>query len=135
MKKRLILFAAFCAVLSPALPSSEFSNIDRELEELETLITDTLKNTEEQQKLLEDLQASLSLSGTLIDSYGNIIAGQEKSLAELQERLNKMSETYRTQSALLRKSERRSRFWKIFTIVAVPTAAAVSGVAVWAVCR
>jgi hypothetical protein len=43
-----------------------------------------------------------------------------------------MSETYRTQSALSAKYEESSRFWKIFTLIAVPAAALLSGGLVWA---
>jgi hypothetical protein len=37
-----------------------------------------------------------------------------------------MSETYRKQSALSAKYEKSSRFWKTFTLIAVPAAAVLS---------
>ena len=97
------LFAAllFCCLFSPqAAYPQDFSSIDSDLQQLEDFIADTLRNTEEQQKLLEDLQKNLSESGNLIESYESIITRQEQSLANLQQQLNEMSETYRRQSAL-----------------------------------
>jgi hypothetical protein len=44
-----------------------------------------------------------------------------------------MSETYRKQSALSAKYEKSSRFWKTFTLVAIPVTALVSGGLVWAI--
>ena len=55
-----------CFLLLPqAAWSQDFSSIDRDLEQLEGLIADTLQNTQEQQKLLEDLRQSLNESGNL----------------------------------------------------------------------
>ena len=48
-------------------------------------------------------------------------------MRDLQERLAEMSETYRRQSALSAKYEKNSRFWRTFTLVAVPAAALLSG--------
>jgi hypothetical protein len=56
-------------------------------------------------------------------------------LRNLQERLDAMSETYRTQSALSERYEKSSRFWKAFTLIAVPAAALLSGGVVWALSR
>ena len=67
----------FCSLFS-----QPFSSIDSDLQALEDLINDTLRNTEEQQKLLEDLQQNLSESGNLIESYESIIARQEELLAD-----------------------------------------------------
>ena len=124
-----------CLLFSPALYSQEFSSINRELDHLENLIAATLLNTEEQQKLLEDLQRNLNESGSLIENYGNITNRQELLLADLQDRLNEMSETYRKQSALSVKYAKSSRFWRTFTLIAVPVAAALSGSLVWAAAR
>jgi hypothetical protein len=132
--KKTKLFALFFSLSLPLLPplwSQDMSAISTDLDQLENLINDTLRNTEEQQKLLEALQLNLSESGILIGSYESIISGQERLLADLQLRLNEMSETYRTQSALLARYEKSSRFWRTFTLIAVPTAAAVSGTIVW----
>ena len=129
MKKRFVSALVLLVALSSYLYPEGFSSIDRDLEQLENLIIDTLKSTEGQLKQLEDLRKSLSESGILIESYESIINAQEKLLADLQERLNAMSETYRTQSALSGRYGRSSRFWRTFTLIAVPVAA---GLGVWA---
>jgi septal ring factor EnvC (AmiA/AmiB activator) len=133
--KKLPAFALFCTfslLFSRAAWSQDFSSIDRDLEQLEGLINDTLQNIEEQQKLLEDLKQSLSESGNLIENYERIITERELLLLNLQAQLNAMSETYRKQSALLAKYERSSKFWKHFTLIGIPSAAAISGLIVWA---
>jgi len=111
--------------------SQDFSSVDSDLALLESLIADTLSNTEEQQKLLDDLRKSLDEKGNLIGNYESIITGQENLLKDLQARLNEMSETYKMQSALSRKYERRSRFWRTFTLIAIPATAIASGSLVW----
>jgi chromosome segregation ATPase len=126
------LFSILSSLFSQAVFSQDFSSIDRDLSELESLIIDTLESSEEQQKQLEDLRRNLAESGTLIGNYESIIAGRETLLRDLQARLNEMSETYRMQSALSAKYERSSRFWKTFTLIAVPAAALLSGGLVWA---
>ena len=133
--KRSALIAICCLLLPQALYCQDFSSIERDLEQLENLIADTLLNTEEQQKQLEDLKRNLSESGNLIETYGNIITGQEKLLTDLQIRLNEMSETYRKQSSLSAKYEKSSKFWRTFTLIAVPAAAVLSGGIVWAATR
>jgi flagellar biosynthesis chaperone FliJ len=112
--------------------SQDFSSIDRDLSVLENLIQDTLKNSGEQQKQLDDLRKNLAESGELLGSYESIIAGQESLLRDLQTRLDEMSKTYRKQSSLSAKYEKSSRFWKTFTLIAVPAAALLSGGLVWA---
>jgi chromosome segregation ATPase len=126
-----ILFA--CFLLSPqAAFSQDFSSLDRDLSELETLIQDTLANSEAQQKQLEDLRQTLKESGELIGTYESIIIERETLLRDLQTRLDALSEIYRKQSALSARYERSSRFWRTFTLIAVPTAAVLSGGLVWA---
>ena len=126
----------FCSLLLPrAAYSQDFSSINNDLDQLETLIADTLKNTEQQQKQLDDLKRSLDESGNLIGNYESIIAERESLLRDLQARLNEMSAIYRTQSALLAKYERSSRFWKTFTLIGVPAAALLSGGLVYAAMR
>ena len=123
-----VLFCWACfSLLSQAAYSQDFSGVSRDLEELENLIAATLTNTEEQQRLLEDLQRNLNESGNTIEAYGNTITRQEQLLADLQSRLNEMSETYRKQSALSAKYEKSSKFWKIFTLIGIPTAALLGG--------
>jgi DNA repair ATPase RecN len=127
-----LLFCTLSSLFSPAAFSQDFSSIDRDLSELESLINDTLENSEAQQRQLDALRKNLAESGELIGNYESIIAGRESLLKDLQARLNEMSETYRTQSALSAKYEKSSRFWKTFTLIAVPAAAIVSGGLVWA---
>jgi flagellar biosynthesis chaperone FliJ len=114
-------------LLPRAASSQDFSSLDRDLSELENLIHDTLRNSGEQQKQLDDLRKNLAESGELIGSYENIIAERESLLRDLQGRLNEMSEIYRKQSSLSEKYEKSSRFWRTFTLVAVPVAALLSG--------
>ena len=136
--KNLTVFALlfFCFLLSsPVAYSQDFSSIDSDLQQLESLINDTIASTQEQQKLLDDLKENLSESGNLIADYENIIQEQEKLLANLQLRLNEMSETYRMQSALSARYARSSKFWRTFTIVAIPVTAVISGTVVWAAGR
>ena len=137
-KKNIPFFAFFCVfslVLPPAALPQDFSSIDSDLQRLETLITNTLSNTEEQQKLLEDLRKNLDESGNLIESYETTIAGQENLLRTLQTRLTEMSEIYRTQSSLSAKYEASSKFWKTFTLIGIPAAALLSGGLIWALAR
>ena len=139
--KRTSVLCFFCCLLSlqasfaQSAAKQDFSLIDTDLQMLENLINDTITNTEEQQKLLEDLKQSLDESGNLIANYESIITEQENLLKELQTYLKEMSETYRMQSGLSARLERSSRFWKIFTIVAIPVTALISGGIVWAVTR
>jgi chromosome segregation ATPase len=102
---------------------------------LESLIADTLSNTEEQQKQLEDLRRSLDESGNLIGSYESIIAEREQSLRDLRNHLAELSAIYRTQSDLSAKYERSSRFWRTFTLIALPAAALLSGSLVYVATR
>jgi septal ring factor EnvC (AmiA/AmiB activator) len=130
-----VLCCTFSLLLPRALFSQDFSSIDRDLAELENLIQDTLMNSEAQQKQLEDLQRNLAESGELIGNYESIIAERETLLKDLQTRLSEMSETYRMQSALSAKYEKSLRFWKTFTLIAVPSAALLSGGLVWLIVR
>jgi len=125
----------FFSLSSQAAFAQDFSSIDNDLQTLENLINDTLTNTQEQQKLLEDLKKNLDESGNLIANYENIITEQEKLLSGLREQLNAMYETYRKQSVLSARYEKNSKFWKTFTIVAIPVTAVISGVVGWAASR
>ena len=138
MKYPAVFFVLCCfclSLFSQAVFSQDFSSIDRDLQQLENLIADTILNTEEQQRLLDDLKANLNESGILIANYESIIEGRERLLKDLQARLSEMSETYRMQSALSAKYERSSKFWKTFTLIAIPATALISGGIVWAVSR
>jgi hypothetical protein len=86
-------------------------------------------------KLWEDLQQNLTESGALLRTYESIIQERENLLKDLQTRLSEMSAIYKTQSDLSAKYEKRSKFWRTFTLIAVPSAALLSGGLVWAVTR
>ena len=136
--KKPVLFAVFfsyCLFLSQAAFSQDFSSIDTDLQTLEDLIADTIANTQGQQKLLDDLRANLNESGNLIASYEIIIQEQENLLRDLRLRLNEMSETYKMQSALSARYAKNSKFWRTFTLIAIPATAVISGGIVWAVLR
>jgi hypothetical protein len=66
-----ICFCVFFSLSSPVAFAQDFSSIDNDLQTLEDLINDTLTNTQEQQKLLEDLKKNLDESGILIASSLN----------------------------------------------------------------
>jgi len=130
-----ICFCVFSSLSSQAAYAQDFSSIDNDLQTLESLINDTITNTQEQQKLLEDLKKNLDESGNLIANYENTIIEQEKLLANLREQLNAMCETYRKQSALSARYAQSSKFWRTFTLIAIPVTAVISGTVVWAVSR
>ena len=136
--KQSIAFALLCTLFSlssPVVFAQDFSSIDNDLQTLESLINDTLTNTQEQQKQLEDLKQNLNASAELIASYENTIKEQETLLASLREQLTAMSETYKMQSALSARYAQSSKFWKTFTIVAIPVTAVISGVVGFALSR
>jgi hypothetical protein len=127
-----VLFFTFSLLLPRAASSQDFSSLDRDLSALENLIQDTIKNSGEQQRQLDDLRRTLIESGELIGNYERILAERENLLRDLQGRLSEMSEIYRKQSALSAKYEKSSKFWRTFTLIAVPAAAVLSGGLVWA---
>jgi DNA repair ATPase RecN len=119
-------------LLSPqAAFAQDFSLLNEDLATLERLIQDTLENAEAQQKQLDGLQKHLAESGELLRSYEIIITEREQLLRDLQTRLAELSEIYRMQSSLSARYERSSRFWRTFTLTAVPAAAILSGGLVW----
>ena len=126
----------FLFLLSPRdVYAQGFSLLDSDLTQLENLINDTIASMTEQQILLEDLKKNLDESGNLIASYEQIIQEQENLLKDLRIRLQEMSETYRMQSQLSAKYEKSSKFWKTFTIIAIPVTALISGGIVWVLMR
>ena len=126
----------FLFLLSPRdVYAQGFSLLDSDLIQLESLINDTIISMTEQQILLEDLKKNLDESGNLIASYEQIIQEQENLLKDLRIRLQEMSETFRTQSQLSAKYEQSSKFWRTFTIIAVPVTALISGGIVWALMK
>ena len=54
----IICFCVFSSLSSQAAYAQDFSSIDNDLQTLEDFINDTLTNTQEQQKLLEDFYAN-----------------------------------------------------------------------------
>ena len=124
----------FSYLSSQAVYSQDFSSIDQDLAQLESLINDSLANTQEQQKQLENLKQNLNASANLIASYENTIKEQETLLADLRKQLTAISETYKMQSQLSARYAQSSKFWKTFTIVAIPVTAVISGVVVWGLC-
>jgi septal ring factor EnvC (AmiA/AmiB activator) len=122
----------FFSLSSQAVWPQDFSSIDQDLAQLESLINDTLVNTEEQQKLLEDLKKNLDESGNLIANYERTITERENLLRDLQTQLNAMYETYKMQSQLSAKYAQNSKFWRTFTLIAIPVTALISGGVVWA---
>jgi septal ring factor EnvC (AmiA/AmiB activator) len=126
-----LLCCALSLLLPPAASSQDFSSLDGDLLQLERLIQDTLENSVEQQKQLDALRKNLAESGELISNYERMLAEREHLLKDLQTRLNTMSETYKKQSALSARYERSSKFWKTFTLAAVPAAAILGGVLAW----
>jgi septal ring factor EnvC (AmiA/AmiB activator) len=125
----------FSSLSSQAVWPQDFSSLDHDLAQLENLIADTIANTAEQQKLLEDLKQNLTESGNLIANYTKIIQEQENLLATLREQLNAMSETYKMQSQLSARYAQSSKFWRTFTLIAIPVTAVISGGVVWALSR
>ena len=138
MKQRnalLLFLVLWLFVLPQALWPLEFSSLEADLQELENLINDTLQNSLLQQEQLEALKSSLEESGLLLEDYESIITQREKSLLDLQTQLAKMSEIYKTQSELSTGLERRLKNWKIFTIIAIPATALVTGTAAALIAR
>jgi hypothetical protein len=103
--------------------SSIYGNLDA----LESLITDTLSNSETLTRQLSNLQQNLTEQERLLTERENSIAAQESLLAELRQQLSEMSQTYKAQAALSAKYERSSRFWRTFTLIGVPVAVLLSG--------
>ena len=94
----LLVLCFSCSLLLPqAVYAQDFSSISGDLEQLESLIADTLRNTEQQQKQLDDLRKNLDESGNLIESYEITIAEREQSLRDLRNHLAELSAIYRTQ--------------------------------------
>jgi septal ring factor EnvC (AmiA/AmiB activator) len=130
-----VILFFFSYLSSPAVYSQDFSSIDQDLAQLQSLINDTLANTQEQQKQLEDLKKNLNASANLIANYENTIKEQEKLLADLRKQLTVMSETYKMQSQLSARYAQSSKFWRTFTLVAIPVTAVISGVVGFALSR
>jgi chromosome segregation ATPase len=107
-------------LLSLPLYSQEQPSIYDNLERLESLLLDTLNNSEAQSKQLENLNTTLA-------ENERIMQEREQLLTDLRTQLTEMSETFQKQSDLSAKLERNSKFWKTFTLVGLPVTAAISG--------
>jgi septal ring factor EnvC (AmiA/AmiB activator) len=99
----------------------DFSSIDNNLEKLESLITDTLNNSETLNQQLADLNLALSESELSLQE-------QEALLKELRTQVNE--QPYRTLSLLSKKYETSSKFWRNFTLIGIPAAVVISALTV-----
>jgi septal ring factor EnvC (AmiA/AmiB activator) len=123
--------AVFCLLLlSLSLPlcSQEPPSIYDNLDKLESLLLDTLSNSEAQSRQLADLSKTLAENEQTMSEHEHL-------LADLRTQLTEMSETFRKQSVLSAKYERSSRFWKGFTLVGIPVTAVISAIVVIGVMR
>jgi len=135
MKKLRFVALLLLLASSSELPAQGFSSVNSDLDQLESLIIDTLLNAQDQQRQLADLKQTLNESGSLIGSYESTITRLERYAMESQIWRDEMLEIYRTQSASLAKYEKSSRFWKAFTLIGIPAAALLSGGIAWAMGR
>ncbi|GHV90656.1 hypothetical protein AGMMS50268_11590 [Spirochaetia bacterium] len=106
-------------LLSPPLYSQEPPSIYDNLDKLESLLLDTLSNSETQSRQLEDLNRTLA-------ENEQILQEREQLLTDLRTQLTGMSETFQKQSDLSAKYERSSKFWKTFTLIGIPVTAVIS---------
>jgi recombinational DNA repair ATPase RecF len=118
-RRRPAAFFLIFLLLSSPLCSQEAPSIYDNLDKLENLLLDTLTNSEQQSRQLEDLNTTLA-------ENEQILQEREQLLADLRTQLTSMSETFQKQSELYAKSERRSQFWKTFTLVGIPVAVVIS---------
>jgi uncharacterized membrane protein YccC len=123
-KSKIFVLPLLFLALSPALFAQEsqpdLSAIDRQMEELQSLIDDTLNNEQQQMQRLDDLNLILAENERLL-------AERETLLQTLKTQLADLSETYKMQANLSRKYERSSKFWRTFTLVGIPAAILISG--------
>ena len=117
-----LMFLSLLRPLCSQEPPSIYDNLDK----LESLLLDTLNNSEAQSRQLADLSKTLA-------ENEQIMREREHLLTDLRTQLTEMSETFRKQSLLSAKYERSSRFWKRFTLVGIPATAIISAVVVGAV--
>jgi septal ring factor EnvC (AmiA/AmiB activator) len=139
MKKRFLQVGVLlCLFLPPALSAEEgpslFSSVNDNLDQLENLIADTLINNEELLQQLRDLKQNSAEQETILNERERLLAEKERSLAEqgrllteLRRQLTEMSQTYREQARLSAKYASSSKFWKTFTLVAIPVTVIISG--------
>ena len=71
LKSVFALFFFCSSLFSQAVYAQGFSSIDNDLQTLENLLNDTIANTEEQQRLLEDLKTNLNESGIKISIHAD----------------------------------------------------------------
>jgi uncharacterized protein HemX len=104
---------------SPALFAQESQLSATQLEELQSLIEDTLSNEQQQMQRLNNLNS-------LLAENERLLAEREELLKTLKTQLEDLSETYRKQSTLSKKYARSSKFWRTFTLAGIPAVAAIS---------
>lgn len=126
-KTFLLCLLLLFSVQSLQLWSQDMPGIYGNLDALESLIEDTLLQSETQLTQLEALNKILSENEQTIASNERLLSGQEKLLGDLRKQLNSMSEIYTKQSDLSAKYERSSAFWKKFTLIGLPVTALISG--------
>jgi septal ring factor EnvC (AmiA/AmiB activator) len=114
-----LLFLALSPALSAQETQPDLSSIDRQMEELQSLIDDTLNNEQQQIQRLNDLSQILAENERLLSERETLLQTLKVQLADL-------SETYKMQANLSRKYERSSRFWRTCTLVGIPAAVAIS---------
>jgi uncharacterized protein HemX len=121
---KILVLPILLLALSPALFAQEsqpdLSDIDKSLEELQSLIEDTLSNEQQQTQRLDNLNQILAENERLLSERETLLQTLKTQLADL-------SETYKRQSELSKKYERDSRFWRTFTLVGIPAAVVISG--------
>ncbi|GHU72742.1 hypothetical protein FACS189450_11120 [Spirochaetia bacterium] len=113
------VFCLISLLLSFPLYSQEPPSIYDNLDKLESLLLDTLSNSEQQSRQLEDLNRTLA-------ENEKIMSEREQLLTGLRVQLTAMSETFQKQSDLSAKYEHSSRFWKTFTMIGIPVTAVIS---------
>ena len=123
---RLPALCLISLLLSFPLYSQEPPSIYDNLDKLESLLLDTLSNSETQSRQLDDLSRTLA-------ENEQILHEREQLLTDLRTQLTAMSETFQKQSDLSAKYERSSKFWKRFTLIGIPVTAVISAGVVAAV--
>ena len=122
--KRIFALCFFSSLLfSQAVWPQGFSSIGSDLSALENLI----QMKSEKLKMRGCLQSERVGNKPRLQTITFFISNFSFVL-----RLNEMYAIYTMQSALSAKYEKSSKFWKTFTLIAVPVTAAISGGVVWA---
>jgi len=121
----------FFAVLLSGLPlysqeQPDFGGIQEDLGQLERLIGASLREKETQEAQLQALKENLSAQEALLSEKEASIQAQDALLTTLRTQLAEMSSLYKTRSELSARYERKSKFWRTFSLISLPTAAIIS---------